>query len=439
MRRTLLLWVAVALLASMSATARAQGISGFDRDRGLLMLRAVRRDLEAHYYDSTYHGIDLAARFDSATARVRVAQSNAEIFGIIALTLFELNDSHTWFVPPQRVNEIDHGWDLQMFGDSCYVVDVDPKSDAAAQGIKAGDQVLGVNRLAPSRRDLWKILYWVNNVDPQPVAELIVRSRLGAARRVPARAKVTPGHRIIDLTGSDGGSDISRLIRKAEDAERRTRDAFVHLDTTVLIWRMNWFRSERAMDDGMRRAEKAAALILDLRRNSGGLESALLRLLGRFLPGADTIGLIQRRRERRPLVVKPVGRRPYAGKVVVLVDSRSASSAELLSRSLQLRGRAVVIGDRSAGAVQRSIGHQHQVGTETVVFYATSITDADIVMADSGRLEHVGVTPDEILLPTADDLATGRDPVLARALALVGVSIDADSAGKLLPPRRNPS
>jgi C-terminal processing protease CtpA/Prc len=438
MRQTLLLWVAVALLAPISGTARAQDITAFDRDRGLLMLRAVRRDLEQYYYDSTYHGLDLAARFDSATARVRAAQSNGEILGIIALLLLELNDSHTWFLAPQRVNEIDHGWDLQMFGDSCYVVDVDPKSDAAAQGITVGDQVLAVNRFAPSRQDLWKVLYWIHNVDPQPVVELIVRSRTGAVRRLVVRAKVTPGQRIIDLTGSDGGSDIGRLIRKQEDAERRRHDVFVRFDTTALIWRMNWFRGEEAMDDGMDRAAKSAALILDLRRNPGGLEAALLRLLGRLLPARDTIGFIQRRRERRPLVVKPVGRRPYAGKVVVLLDSRSASAAELLGRTLQLRGRAVVVGDRSTGAVQRSIGHHHQVGTQTAVLYAASITDADIVMSDGARLEHAGVVPDETLLPTAEDLAAGRDPVLARALELVGVPIHADSAGKLLPPRRNP-
>lgn len=438
MRRTLLLSLAVALLAPVSGKASAQRLSGYDRERGLMMLRVIRRDLEEHYYDSTYHGLDLAARFDSATARVRAAQSNAEIFGIIAQALFELNDSHTWFVPPQRVNEVNHGWELQMFGDSCYVVDVDPKSDAAAQGLMVGDQVLAVDRAVPSRQDLWKILYWITNVDPQPAVELIVRSRAGVVRRLIVQARITPGQRIINLTGSDGGSDISRLIRKAEDAERRRRDVFVRFDTTVLIWRMNWFRGVEAMDEGMARAEKSAALILDLRRNGGGLEKALLRLLGRFLPVTDTIGFIQRRRERRPLVVKPAGGGPYAGKVVVLLDSQSASAAEVFGRTLQLRGRAAVIGDRSMGAVQRSIGHQHQIGTEVVAFYAASVTDADIVMSDGGRLEHAGVVPDEIVVPTAEDIAATHDPALARALALVGVRIDADSAGRLFPPPPKP-
>jgi C-terminal processing protease CtpA/Prc len=437
MRRALLLRVAVALLAPISG-ADAQGLSGYDRERGLVMLRMIRRDLEEFYYDSTYHGLDLGTRFDSATARVRAAGSNGEIFGVMAMALFELNDSHTWFYPPQRVNEVDQGWDLQLFGDSCYVVDVDPESDAAGQGLVVGDQVLAVDRAVPTRQSLWKILYWINNVDPQPAVELIVRSREGKVRRLIVKAKITPGQRIINLTGSDGGTDISKLIRKTEDAERRSRDVFVRFDTTALVWRMNWFRSTDAMDEGMDRADKAATLILDLRRNGGGLEQALLRLLGRFVPAPDTIGFVQRRRERRPLVVKPVGRRPYAGKVIILLDSESASAAELFGRTLQLRGRATVIGDRSAGAVQRSIAHHHQIGTEIVVFYATSITDADIVMADGGQLEHVGVTPDASVLPTAEDLATGRDPALARALEIAGVQIHPDSAGKLLPPRRKP-
>jgi C-terminal processing protease CtpA/Prc len=54
-------------------------------------------------------------------------------------------------------------------------------------------------------------------------------------------------------------------------------------------------------------------------------------------------------------------------------------------------------------------------------------------MPDGFRLEKAGVTPDEILLPTAADLANQRDPVLARAITLLGGTMTAEQAGKFYP------
>ena len=82
----------------------------------------------------------------------------------------------------------------------------------------------------------------------------------------------------------------------------------------------------------------------------------------------------------------------------------------------------------------RSRFHPLRQGMENVVLYGVSVTDADIVMTDGASLEGVGVTPDTRIVPTAQDLAAGRDPVLARALDIFGHPMDAGMAVLLVKP-----
>src|SRR5207249_10332601 len=123
----------------------------------------------------------------------------------------------------------------------------------------------------------------------------------------------------------------------------------------------------------------------------------------------------------------------FTGTVVAVVDAQSASAAEMLAYLLQLRKRGSVVGDRTAGAVMESKGYEHRVGVDVVVFYYTALTVADLVSSAATRLDGRGVMPDEIVLPSGADLASGRDAALSRAITLAGLAITPHAAGRRLP------
>ena len=132
-----------------------------------------------------------------------------------------------------------------------------------------------------------------------------------------------------------------------------------------------------------------------------------------------------------PMVAKTRGPNGFKGKLIVLVDSESGSASEIFARIIQLERRGQVLGDVSSGAVMQSVVSSQEMGSDNVVPFAISITNADVIMSDGKSLEHVGVIPDEVVFPSGADLAAGRDPVLARAVELLGGKLSAEDAGKL--------
>jgi carboxyl-terminal processing protease len=182
------------------------------------------------------------------------------------------------------------------------------------------------------------------------------------------------------------------------------------------------------------RQQPVKNLILDLRGNGGGRVDAINMLVSWCFDRPVRISTEKTRKGEEPAVAK--GRQDaFPGKVVILVDSRSASASEVTARVIQLEKRGTVIGDRTAGAVMTSRFFPHTLGHElggvgSVAFYATSITVADVRMSDGTSLEKVGVIPDERVIPTAADLAAERDPVLARGVAFLGGTLSADEAGR---------
>jgi C-terminal processing protease CtpA/Prc len=426
--RRLLVLICVLLGCAMPSFSQ---LSSQDRDRALIMLKAARDDIKKNYYDPSFRGIDIDAKSKAAEDKIKQARSNAEVFGIIAQLLLDFNDSHTRFWPPQRTSRVEYGWQMQTFGDNTYVIAVKPKSDAEAQGIKPGDKVLKIDGIAPNRSNLWIYYYIYSTLAPRPVVKMEVQSPGGEPRVVEVKAKIKEGKKVFDLTDT---IDTNAYLREQEDEDRLNQHKEVEVNGDIGIWRMPAFDLDQdGIDRGINRFKKYKTLILDLRRNRGGDEKAMLAMIGNLFDHDVTVGNIKRRKEEKPLIAKTRGDSGFKNNLIVLVDSETGSAAEVVARVVQLEKRGTIIGDHTAGKVMRSRAYPHQIGLETQVFYSVSVTDADLVMNDGKSLEGAGVTPDESMLPTGEDLRASRDPVLVRAVAVAGGKLDPAEAGKLFP------
>jgi carboxyl-terminal processing protease len=187
------------------------------------------------------------------------------------------------------------------------------------------------------------------------------------------------------------------------------------------------------VDAYVSRFKNKKSVIIDLRGNPGGLVENVVRLVGNVMDHDVKIADRKGRKESKPVIAKTRGKDVFSGKMIVLIDSDSTSASEVFARVVQLEKRGIVIGDRSGGMVMQSRFHDHEIGIDVVAFWGLNITEADFIMSDGKSLEHLGVIPDEVKLPTPADLAAKRDPVLAYAASLLGVTITAEKAGALFP------
>lgn len=418
----------LALALAGCGPAAGQSLSRFERDRGLQMLDVVERDIRQHYFDATFGGVDLAAAFDSARARVRRAGRVEELLTAIAQAPLELHDSHTVFLAPGMSYRADYGFETLMIGDTCRVTRVDPVSDAATRGLAVGDAVLaiaGFRITRQTRRDLEYLLY----LRPQSSLPLIVLAPGGTARELTVAARVVERRRLVDLRSS---VDLWELIRERDDSDEEYAPRMTVLDDRVVVWRIPSFSAGGDWIEAVHRsARRHPAVVLDLRNNSGGSLWALQRLLGGFYATDTRIGTMRSREAPEVLVARGTGTDHADAAVVVLIDEGSASASEVFARTVQLTGRGRVLGDRSSGLVRTSRVYVHLAGTQTAAYYGTAVAIADLELPDGGTLERVGVTPEVLLLPSGSDLHAGQDPVLARALADLGVPISAAEAGRL--------
>ena len=411
----------ITLASWMLLCTTAQDLK-YRRDQAQIIAEHAADDITKHYYDPKLHGLDWGAKLDEAKKKIENATSSNLAFANIAAMLDALNDSHTFFIPPTRSFSIDYGWRIEAIGEHCLVTHVRPETDAATK-VHVGDEVLAINDYKPSRANLDRISYVLDVLRPQSKIEATVRSQSGEIRHLEIVSKVFPGQLVWTSTG-----EWQKFFEVEHD---RLRPRIVSLSSDVLVVRIPSFRFLTPGDIGkvVSEARKHKALILDLRGNPGGAVESLKMLVGGIFDHDVKIADAATRGDTKPLIAKS-DRHNFSGRLTVLVDNSSRSGAEIFARVVQLEKRGVILGDRTAGMVMESQVYRHGVAS---VLFGVSVTIAALTMSDGESLEHVGVNPDETVLPTVDDITSMRDPVLARAAELAGAKLSPTDAARLFP------
>ena len=164
--------------------------------------------------------------------------------------------------------------------------------------------------------------------------------------------------------------------------------------------------AERRASEDVRRLlaifenDGAGGMILDLRRNGGGLLEHARDITGMFIESGPVVktrtstGETQVLADRDPSVT-------YSGEVVVLVDRFSASASEILAGALQDYERALIVGTSAThgkGTVQMMLDLDRVRQTEAGELGAFKLTIQQFFRVNGESTQSRGVVPD-ILLP----------------------------------------
>ncbi len=212
------------------------------------------------------------------------------------------------------------------------------------------------------------------------------------------------GLREVKVTPESFGQRRQRLyqqfvIENKQTTARETRGqvAYVHIPAMNQGALANFTREISSPQ-----VQRAKALVIDVRDNGGGnIHNQLIDLLSR-----RPYAYIQDRNGRRTNQPTAYWDRP----VVVLINERSYSDAEVFPHALKVLGRATIVGVQTPGAV---------IGTRNITL--SDGTSWRLPMSgfynwDGSKQEHNGCTPDIEVHVSPADLLAGKDPQLEAAL-----------------------
>ncbi|MGB3959487.1 MAG: S41 family peptidase, partial [bacterium] len=249
-------------------------------------------------------------------------------------------------------------------GDIVIVDPPMPGSPAAAVGLQAGDII--------------------TSVDGRPLAGLTV-------------------DQAAELIRGPVGTEVDLGIRRGEETLEVTlvrdhipiisvRSQMLEEESGIGYLRISVFNEHTGQEvrEALAALEKEGVrgLVLDLRRNPGGILKVAVEVAGLFLPAGEPVLHVRGRDgEEQSITTFDEPLCPHLP-MVVLVDGGSASAAEILAGALQDTGRASLVGTRTFG--KGSVQTIYPLGDDGAV----RLTTALYITAGGHFIDKEGIQPD---------------------------------------------
>lgn len=177
----------------------------------------------------------------------------------------------------------------------------------------------------------------------------------------------------------------------------------------------------QALDQVVEHLGNVDRIIVDLRLNGGGSDAFGLELASRFA-ASPTLAYTKTARNHggydrflppTPIYIEPDEKRMGAEKIIVLTSRLSASAAETTRMAFGELNNVTAIGETTYGIFSDML-FNILPNQWIVTLSGEKYTDA------RGNLfEGVGISPDEEVIYSEEDLDAGRDPVMAKAMVVL--------------------
>lgn len=316
---------------------------------GTAVFDSVVGVLERHFYDPGYNGADWARLVAQARPRIAAARSDGEAYAVISGLLRAIGTSHLNFTAIPRVPS------------------PAPASTAAPRAPAAPTPSVSWQVVSPSLGYLR-----IASFEPSGAALVPEVARMDSAFAEMAGLPAI----VIDLRGNEGGS-VDLTYRLGQ-----------HLQGVPVP--AGYFVVRQGYDT--RRMRAAAALdtaTVPALPTDGSVTGAML---GQAVYAAGGAAM---------LYIGGGIERPYKGRIAVLTDGGTGSAAEAVAAVLQEARGAVVVGERTAGAMLSSADVMVAPG------WRLRYPAMDYRTAAGRRVEGDGVAPD-VPAPAADRAALLR-------------------------------